>query len=452
MPLYKRHDKPLILFAPFAYFLVNIMNQPDIILGAGLSGLGAARHLPGSVVYEAKDHPGGHVYSHLQGGIHYDEGAHICHAKDDAWKRELFANAGEVVHMTQSQVSNWWHGRWVTYPVQNHLRDLPTDLRIRALTEIVAAQMKTPERPPAHYEEWCRNQYGDFLTERFYKEYTDKYWRTPMAEMDTDWLAGRLLPSQLERIIHGAIAPLDEKQSVFSSFYYPARGGFFSFFAKMYDGVNVRTGCRVVGVKLKEKTITFANGEQVAYDRCISTIPLNDLIRAIDEVPDSIRRDAETLRHTQLIGVNVVVGKPTLVPYHWFYVYDPDIEISRVKVLSNIIPETLPAGATVLQTEIFRRDDETFDVESLKRKAVLELARMLGFDPDADVQAVNHVVVSHAYTIPTLGRQVAVDRIAGWLEGQGIVTAGLYGRWKYVWSDQAYAAGKEAALRLTGVG
>lgn len=427
------------------------MKHPVVILGAGLSGLGAARHLPGSVIYEAKDHAGGHVYSHLQGGIHYDEGAHICHAKDEAWKRELFASAGDVVHMTQSQVSNWWHGRWVTYPVQNHLRDLPADLRIRALTEIVAAQMKAPERAPAHYEEWCRNQYGDFLTERFYKEYTDKYWRTPMAEMDTDWLAGRLLPSQLERIIHGAIAPLDEKQSVFSSFHYPARGGFFSFFARMYEEVEVRVNKRVVAVDPAARRVRFADGDEVGYERMVSTIPLNDLVRAMASAPDAIRCDAESLRHTQLIGVNIVINKPALVPYHWFYIYDPDIEVSRVKVLSNIIPGSVPPGTTVLQTEIFRRDDEVFDAAALARRAVEELGPVLGYDPQVDVGAVNHLVVSHAYTIPTLGRQAAVDRIAAWLEGQGIVTAGLYGRWKYVWSDQAYAAGKEAALRLVGV-
>jgi len=420
------------------------MKNSVVILGGGLAGLGAAKQLPGSVVYEAKDHAGGHAYSHEQGGLHYDEGAHICHAKDEAWLKQLYNNAGDVVRVDQSKVCNYWHGHWVTYPVQNHLRDLPVEDRIRALTEIVAAQSAL-EQKPDNYEEWCRLQYGDLLTERFYREYTDKYWRMPMSEMDTDWLAGRLLPSQMERIIHGSIAPLDEKQSVFSSFHYPAKGGFFSFFKKFYSDVDVRTGCRVVKVDPVNRRVSFENGTDANYDRLISTIPLNDLIRSISDVPDAIRRDAETLRHTQYIGVNMVVNKPDLSPYHWFYIYDPDIEVSRVKVLSNVIPDSTPPGKTVLQTEIFRRDDETFDVNELQQKAVEQIGRILEFDPDKDVDSVAHVVVSHAYTIPTLGRQAAVDRICAWLDEQGISTAGLYGRWKYVWSDQAFAAGKEAA-------
>ncbi len=422
-------------------------SNSTVILGAGLTGLGAATQLSGAVIYEAKNHPGGHVYSHRQCGYSFDEGAHICHAKDPVWLEKLHQNAGRVVRISQSRVANYWHGHWVTYPVQNHLRDLPVEHRIRALTEIVAAQ-SVPERTPGNYEEWCRYQYGTFLTERFYKEYTDKYWRTSMADMDTDWLAGRLLPSQVDRIVHGAIAPLDEKQSVFSTFHYPLEGGFFAFFQKFYQTVPVQLGMKVVGIDPDLRRLRFANGEQASYGQLISTIPLNELIRALPEVPDAIRRDAESLRHTQLIGINLVVRKPNLVPHHWFYIYDPEVEVSRVKVLSNVIPDGLPPGVTVLQTEIFRRDDEVFDVEALKRGAVEDLGRLLGFDPASDVVAVDHVVVSHAYTIPTLGRQAAVDRIVGWLESKGIETAGLYGRWKYMWSDQAYQAGIEAAGRI----
>ncbi len=427
------------------------MTNPTIILGAGLTGLGAAHHLPGAVIYEAKEHPGGHVYSHEQGGLHFDEGAHICHAKDEAWRNRLFANANDVVHMTQSLVSNWWHGFWLTYPVQNHLRDLPPELRIQALTQIITAQAAPRDKAPANYDEWCRFQYGDFLTDRFYREYTDKYWRTAMADMDTDWLAGRLLPSQLERIIHGAIAPLDEKQSVFSSFHYPERGGFFAFFRKFYEEIDVRTGKKLVRVDPATRTVFFADGSSASYQRLISTMPVNDLVRAMPEVPDDIRRDADSLRHTQMLGVNIVVDKPALVPHHWFYIYDSDIDVSRVKVMSNVIPGSLPPGKTVLQTEIFRRDDESLAVEPLKWKAVEDMGRILGFDPDRDVGRVDHIMVSHSYTIPTLGRQAAVDRLSRWLESKDIITAGLYGKWKYVWSDQAYAAGREAAEKVRGV-
>lgn len=427
------------------------MSHPTVILGAGLSGIGCARSLPGSIIYEARSHAGGHASSHEQHGVFYDEGAHICHAKDEAWLRELFANAGRVVTIPQSRVGNYWHGLWTTYPVQNHLRELPPDLRIEALSQLVAAQVANQGRTPANYAEWVRFQYGEMLAERFYREYTDKYWRTPMEEMDIDWLAGRLLPSQVERIVHGAIAPLDEKQSVFSSFHYPERGGFFAFFAPMTRGLEIRYNARVVSVDPAARRIRFADGREESYGRLVSTIPLPDLVAAIPGAPEEIRRGAATLRHTRLLVVNILVAKPDVSAHHWFYIYDPDIDVSRVKVMSNVTPAGCPTGCSALQCEIFRRDDEPMDRSALAEKAVRDIARILRFDAVGDVRAVDTLDVSHAYPIPLLGRARTVETLAAWLESVGIHTTGLYGRWKYLWSNESFRAGQEAARRVCAV-
>jgi len=426
------------------------MKNPTIILGAGLTGLGCAKNLPDSVIYEANDHPGGHVYSHEQNGICFDEGAHICHARDEEWLKLLYKQAGDVVRIEQSKVSNYWHGHWLTYPVQNHLRDLPSELRILALDNLVRAQMDNQGKTPANYEEWCRYQYGDFLTDRFYREYTDKYWRTSMAEMGTDWLAGRLLPSQLSRIIHGSIAPHDEKQSVFSLFHYPKRGGFFSFFRGLYEGADVRLNKPAVSLDVQKRMVRFADGETTDYKNLVSTIPLTSLVRITENATASVLEAASGLRCTQLMGVNIIIKKPDLSPHHWFYIYDSDIDVSRVKVTSNVTPDSVPRGSTVLQTELFVRDDESFDVERQKEKAVRDMGRILGFDPVRDVQSVGHIIVKHAYPIPTIDRQERTEHILAWYEQQGIYPAGLFGRWKYMWSDQAFASGKAMAEKLKG--
>lgn len=421
-----------------------------LVLGAGLTALGFARYHRDARIFEAADHVGGHAFSHEQHGVFFDEGAHICHAKDEEWLKLLYRQAGAVRRIEQSRVACWWHGHWLTYPVQNHLRDLPPDLRIRALDDLVKAQVAHQGKTAAHYEEWCRFQYGDYLTDHFYREYTDKYWRVPMAEMGTDWLAGRLLPSQLSRIIHGAIAPLDEKQSVFSLFHYPERGGFFAFFKGLYDGLDVRLGRRAVHVDSASRVVGFADGSEARFDRLVSTIPLTDLARMTNGAPDDVREAAEGLRCTQLLCVNLVIGKPDLSPYDWFYIYDADIDVSRVKVTSNVAPNSVPGGTTVLQTEQFVRDDEEIDIPARIAKTVRDLARVLQYDPGQDVRAAAHVHVRHAYPIPTIDREARAQRVIDWFEARGIYPAGLFGRWKYLWSDQAFAGGKALVQRLSG--
>lgn len=419
-----------------------------LILGAGLTAVGCARHLAEAVICEASDHVGGHAFSHVQNGVYFDEGAHICHAKDEAWLKLLYEQAGAVRRIEQSRVGCWWHGHWLTYPVQNHLRDLPPDLRIRALDDLVKAQVAHQGKTAAHYEEWCRFQYGDYLTDHFYREYTEKYWRVPMSEMGTDWLTGRLLPSQLSRIVHGAIAPLDEKQSVFSTFHYPERGGFFAFFKRLYDGLDIRLNCRAVRVDPAARTVGFADGTEISYTRLVSTVPLVELVRMTAGVPDEVREAARGLRCTQLLCVNLVIGRPDLAPYDWFYIYDSDIDVARVKVTSNVAPNSVPPGTTVLQTEQFVRDDEVFDIPARIAKTTRDLARVLPYDPERDIRAASHVHVGHAYPIPTRDREARAQRVIAWYEARGVFLAGLFGRWKYLWSDQAYASGRELAKRL----
>lgn len=421
------------------------MKYRPVILGAGLTGLGAASVLPEAIVFEAGNRAGGHAKSHEMHGVYFDEGAHICHAKDSAWRAQLTRHAGRVVEVSQSRVANYWHGHWLTYPIQNHLRGLPPDLRDHALSDLLAAQKEYADRSPANYAEWIRFQYGEFLAEKFYREYTDKYWRTPMEEMDIDWLSGRLLPAQLETIIRGAREIQEERQSVFSSFLYPECGGFYAFFRPFTEGIDIRTGARLVELDVRKRQLRFEDGRSALYEQLISTIPLPDLVNAAVDAPESVRLAARTLCHTQLLSLNLIISRPNLTPYHWFYIYDTAIDVSRVKVMSNVTPKGCPAGTTVLQAEIFRRDDEELDESVLARKAVADLARLLNFEPDRDVRAMGTVIAPHAYPIPLLRRAANVEAISDWFAKHGVITAGLYGRWKYLWSDQAYHAGVEAA-------
>ncbi len=445
-----------------------------IILGAGLAGLGCARALPGARVFEAAPHPGGHAYSHEVDGVFFDQGAHICHAKDPDWLKLLYECAGEVEQIGASRISNHWNGHWVGYPVQNNLSELPHEARVEALKGFVQALSSRSTAEPANYLEWCRTQYGDYLTDQFYRLYTDKYWRVPMEKLATDWLGGRLLPSQIGRIIEGALGKPRESQAVFARFQYPARGGFYSFFKSLFEALPAEYNMRVVEVDANRKEVVFENGEKEAYQRLASSIPLPVLVRAIKDVPSAMREAAACLRHVQLLCVNMIIERDAgceerdegglfghsglrspvsgLTPYHWFYIYDEDVDVARVKVNSNVAPQSVPEGRTALQCEIFRRMDEPMDMGALTEKAVKDMGGILGFDPERDVVEVKPVHVPYAYVISDLNRAHAVNTIIPWLESQGIISMGLFGRWQFIWSDAAYRSGEKTAGKIREVG
>lgn len=415
-----------------------------VVLGGGLAGLGFARHWPCCRVFEAEAEPGGYARSHEFAGAWFDQGAHICHSQDPAWLEEL-AGAGPLHEMSRSVVLNHKAGHWFAYPVQNHLAELSAEDCAAAVKDFQQAQEKYRGREPRNYEEWCRFQYGDFLLENFYRLYTAKYWHVPMAELATDWLGGRLLPSQVETILAGARARQEESQAVFRTFRYPRRGGFFGLAAHLYKGIDLHVNKRAMRVDAARRRVEFSDGTAEDYGILVATVPLPALIRMMPEAPADVCEAAGKLRALRHYCVNVIVDRENLSPAQWFYVYDPDMDVSRVSFPFSLSGTT--SGKTAVQAEIFRPADARPGEESLRDKAVDDLARILGFDHSA-VSAAEIRCYPVAYVISDLNRAAAVDHVRTWLSGRGIETAGLFGNWAYIWSDRAYAGGRNLARTL----
>jgi protoporphyrinogen oxidase len=421
--------------------------QGLVVLGAGLAGLGCARLHPGCRVFEAAAHAGGHAYSHLQGGVYFDQGAHISHTKDADFSRLIHGCAGDVVPVSPSVVRNVWQGRWISYPVQNHLHDLPLELRGQALTDLIAAHVAGAGGEPENYREWCLRQYGACLTERFYDVFTAKYWRLPAHELATDWLGGRLLPSQLPRIVRGALGLPDEEQAVFARFHYPRRGGFYGFFSPLADGLNLCLNERAAEIDTEQRRIRFHSGRVEFYEHLASSIPLPTLAAITMDLPNDLREAARRLRHTRLLCVNLVVARPWLTDCHWFYCYDAALDAARVSVPSNLAPGSVPADCTALQAEVFRLPDESLVVDEIVERTVAQLGALLQFQP-GELRHVGHTLAPFAYVISDHQRAPIVTALRSWYEARGVFTMGLYGRWKYVWSDEAYRQGQETARAI----
>ena len=412
-----------------------------VVLGGGLAGLGFARHCPGARVFEAESEPGGHARSHEFAGAWFDRGAHICHSQDAQWLDLVCAHA-PIHEMTKSVVLNHKAGRWFAYPVQNHLHDLPADARDAALRDFLAAQEKYRGREPRNYEEWCRFQYGDFLVENFYRLYTAKYWHVPMAELATDWLGGRLLPSQVDNIIAGAQGPVEERQAVFRKFRYPRRGGFQALLARLHEGVDLQFGRRAERVDVARRQVHFAGGAVEGYDTLVSTIPLPELVAMIPEAPAEVRAAAGKLRALRQYCVNLVVNRPSLSPAQWFYIYDPDIAASRVSFPFALSGED--NRRTAIQAEVFMPAAARPDEAALRDRTVADMGRVLKFSA-GDVVAAEIRCYPYSYVVSDLNRAPAIRRVRDWLHGRGIETAGLFGNWEYVWSDRAFASGRALA-------
>ena len=425
------------------------------ILGSGMAGSGAAYRFHQSGVatttYDKAAQNGGHTASHsFPGGWLFDEGPHVSFTQDKRVQDLLAGNIDGRFETLSTKVNNYWRGHWIKHPAQINLHGLPTELVTQILVDFVAAQNK-PEVPVANYEEWLRASYGDTFAETFPMEYTVRYHTTTAANMNTDWIGPRLYRPKLEEVFRGALQPSTADVHYISHFRYPSHGGFAAYLDPFVKMTDLRLNHELVRIDPIAKTLHFRNGASAPYDGVVSSIPLPDLIPMIDGTPAEVLAAAGKLACTEVVIVSLGIDRADLVDAHWSYFYDRDVFFTRLSTPHLQSPNNVPPGCGSLQAECYysrkyrpldRTPDDCIEpvIQDLLRTGVLR---------DTDKILFKHAMhIPYANVIFDLDCREALKTAHGWLDHLGIRYCGRYGDWAYIWTDESFISGENAAQRL----
>ena len=410
-----------------------------IIIGGGLSGLGFSHNVENALIVEKNESLLGHARSFEFKGFWFDFGAHICHSKDEDWLASL--NLNTCVEHPVSDVLNYDGGSWIGYPVQNNLRDIAAEDRENAYKEI-NANLTNSKPDSASYFNWSNSVYGATLTEKYYRRFTNKYWRTSMEDMNADWLAGRVMPIN-KTLVDGGMLGEVQSQAVFNSYRYPKNGGFQEFFRPLMETDNhVILNEAVTEIDFERRTVRLTSGALYKYSKLVNTAPLTEVVKMIRGVPSYVTAAASRLKYLNLIVTAVVINDVEAANFpDWFYIYDEDIAVSRVTNISKVAGSSTEGVA--LQFETFRRNDEVYDLKEVLVDIVAGVKKLIGRDVlDSEV---THKFVRYSYVVPCLDTEMSRMDIIKYLSDNGVLSCGLYGLWNYVWSDSAYRTGVELA-------
>jgi protoporphyrinogen oxidase len=424
------------------------------VLGSGMAGFGAAHrfHEHGfhAVMYDQHGYHGGHTASHVyNGGWTFDEGPHISYTKDERI-RDLFADSvGGKFEVLNARVNNYWRGHWIKHPAQVNLHGLPTDLVVQIVKDFIAAQ-QAPEPHIATYEDWLLASFGPTFAETFPMEYTIKYHTTEASNMTVDWIGPRLYRPDLDEVLRGALEPNAEDVHYITDFRYPTEGGFVSFLRGFLGEAELRLDHRLTGVDPVGRTLTFAHGAVHEYDRVVSSIPLPELVPMIAGAPAEVREAAARLACSEVVIVNLGIGRPDLIDAHWTYFYDRDIFFTRVSTPHLQSWHNVPDGCASLQVECyFSSKYRPLDrpPEACIDPVIADLVRCGVLYEDDEILFRGALHVPYANVIFDLERADALATVHGFLDDIGVEVCGRYGDWAYIWTDESFRSGEDAAQR-----
>jgi len=430
------------------------------ILGAGISGLALARFLidggfdsDGVTLFESSSEVGGLCRSKTVDGFTYDvAGGHILFSKDEAamqWMKDCTGGDEAFVRKDRNTRIRF-EDRWVQYPFENGLGDLPKQANFDCVSGYVKAWNQRNvdnSEAPKDFATWIRWRFGDGIAKHFMDPYNEKIWKSDLSDMTSDWVAGRVPDAPIDDVLRASVGIRTEGYQHQSIFYYPKAGGF----QPITDGIastimnRVRLSTPVVSV-VRAGSAYRVNGEE--FDLVVSTLPLTDMPDIVDGMPREVADAMKSLTYNGLVSFLVALDREEHPDLSWIYLpHANQGPANRVTYMSNYSPGNAPPGKTSFLCEVTVRGDAGRPGAELQEE-VLEGMQSAGLLKRDEVLFCDRSDIRHAYVV--FDHQYAARRKASldWLDAQGIVPLGRFGRFEYDNSDQCVIKARELALEL----
>ncbi len=440
------------------------MSGGIVILGAGPTGLGAAYRLvergeTAFEIFERSGRVGGLATSFTDPrGWTWDVSGHIIFSGYKYFNDFLAKVLGkDGIRWIDRESWIKFEDRYVRYPFQNHLSSLPEKAMLECLIGLVESQTIDKDRAFRNFEEWVLAKFGAGVAKHFMNPYNLKVWATPLSKMGYYWIAERVSVVDWRKAIETTLLPKTTDWGPNAKFGYPREGGTQGLWlaAMRVIGDKVRYRRRAVSIDEEKREIGFADGGTRKYDRLLTTLPLEAFVARLRHAPDAVRAASKRLLFNRLFSVGVGLRRACPSPKNWIYFPNTKTPFYRMTYLSNYSPGIVPGGDTsryfsILAETAYSRfkplpagDFPKAVIDGLVAEGILQPADL------SLIESVYLIHAGHAYPIPSVDRNAALETIHAYLESRDIYSRGRFGSWKYEIGNQDHSLmqGKELVDR-----
>jgi protoporphyrinogen oxidase len=421
-----------------------------LIIGAGLAGLSAARHLQRPyIILEKEETPGGFCRSVQADGSIYDYTGHLLHLR----RPEIIGLVNEILPERLMRVERkagiFTKGRFLPYPFQANFYPLPKDVVKECLLGFIyARELETPD--PENFGEWALATLGEGICRHFMFPYNEKLYCRRAEEMTADWVSWSVPQPDLETVIDGALGITIHGLGYNPSFLYPKSGGIEALPQALAAGIkDIRFGREVVAVDPVERVVKTSSGEEYGYEVLVSTMPLPGLLNGIKHPDSRLPQWAGGLRWVNVFNLNLTLRRRAPWDWHWLYLPDREFRCYRVGAASNISPAIAPPGCCSIYTEVSFRPEEKPAAAAVRSEIFEDLRRLDLLDDEKDILNEAVLLIEPAYVIHDRFRAGNLEKIHRWLAENSIHSIGRWGRWEYSAMEDAIWQGRDVAQKVS---
>jgi protoporphyrinogen oxidase len=203
------------------------------ILGGGLTGLAIGYLLNKEMsvdfeILEKEKECGGLMRTLQEDGFTLDySGSHIIFSKDEEVLEFMLSLLGGNIVKNRRNTKILYKGRFVKYPFENGLHDLPVEDNFECLYQFIQNLIRKEKgelNKPRDLKEWFYYTFGKGVAEKYLIPYNEKIWKYPLEKISLEWVE-RVPNPPVEDIIKSSLGMETEGYTHQLYFYYPKFGG-----------------------------------------------------------------------------------------------------------------------------------------------------------------------------------------------------------------------------------
>ena len=324
-----------------------------LIIGAGPAGLACAHELlkknpTKKVTLIEKDKQVGGLCKTIEyKGFKFDIGGHRFFTKIDEveklWRETLSDDLMERKRLSRI----YYKDKFYNYPIKpfNVLFNLGTMESFLLLLSYLKQKI-FPYKQENTFEEWISNRFGRRLYQHFFKSYTEKVWGIPCDKIQAKWAAQRIRGLSLTSAVKNAFENNKKNKktikTLIDKFKYPKKGPG-QMYEKMAENIEKLDGeilketevtkfitqnNKIKRVEIKDKK---ENQKIIDMDYAISSMPITELVKKIDNVNQKVLDAANNLSYRSLLIVNLILNEEKNFPDNWIYVHNPEVKLGRIQ-------------------------------------------------------------------------------------------------------------------------
>jgi protoporphyrinogen oxidase len=425
------------------------------ILGGGLTGLTIAANLDSRFevrVLEKEPDCGGLCKSIEQDGFTFDSGgAHIIFSKNQRYMDYVGTLLDGNCARGRRNNKVLYKSSYVKYPFENGLHDLPSK---QDIFECIYGYLYNNNPKPGNFKEWICHTFGDGIARKYLIPYNEKIWNYPLDKMSMHWVDGRVPKPPPEDVLKSAIGIETEGYTHQLYFYYPEKGGIQAVIKALENKLAagaITTNCEIKKVAKKGSGWRVTDGlRDFEFDCLISTIPVFELINALDNVPPKVLKAVKGLKYNSLICIMAAVEGNDLPDYTAVYIPDPGFKPNRIAFPRNFSSRNCPQGQSSVVAEItanFGDDAWQMDDETIANHVIDGLVDA-GIVDSSKVIFTKVIRSKYAYVIYDLDYQSNIRTVREYIKSLGIHLCGRFAEFEYLNMDACVERALEQAKAL----